>query len=114
MDEEIGGTNEQAALRCERALAIGNAMQVALALKAYHAKHRVYPERLDALRQYPGWKLPEDPFSGKDFGYRRHGLGFVLYSWGDDLDDDKGRPLGTPGTASNIVPDGDIVWEFAT
>jgi hypothetical protein len=92
----------------DRAIALRNAMMVALALKAYHAKYHAYPDSLAALRAYPGWELPEDPFSGKPFGYRRKGTGFVLYSWGEDLDDDGGRPI-DPQSASL---DGDIVWEF--
>jgi len=68
-----------------------DAMQIALALKAYHAQRGAYPDSLRALHAYPGWKLPEDPFSGKDFGYRRKGAGFVLYSWGEDLRDDGGK-----------------------
>jgi len=112
---EIGPTNEQTAILFERALALRNAMQVALALKAYRAERRAYPNSLDALREYlggtsaapemrrsriHGWKLPADPFSGKDFGYRRQGASFVLYGWGEDLRDDGGQP------------DRDMVWEF--
>jgi hypothetical protein len=103
------------AVRRDAIVAFRNAMQVALALKAYHAQRAAYPDSLEALGEYPGgasaapemrqrriqgWKLPEDPFSGKDFGYRRKGAGFVLYSWGEDLRDDGGKP------------DRDMVWEF--
>ncbi|UCH34087.1 MAG: hypothetical protein JSV65_16270 [Armatimonadota bacterium] len=90
----------------DEALARRNAMQVALALEAYHTKHGAYPDSLDALRSYPGWDLPKDPFSGKPFAYRRKGAGFVLYSWGVDLDDDAGRPY------DSQTRDGDMVWEF--
>jgi len=93
---------------CDVAAARQRAMQVALALKAYHARYHAYPDSLAALRGYPGWKLPQDPFSGKPFAYRRKGAGFVLYSWGEDLDDDGGRPV-NPLSSSR---DGDIVWEF--
>ena len=113
----------EAALVRDDAVAISGAMQIALALKAYRAKFGAYPGSLDALRTYPGgtwaasdtlrsriqrWAVPEDPFSGKAFAYRRKGAGFVLYSWGEDLDDDGGR-LSAPG---RYPPDGDMVWEY--
>jgi hypothetical protein len=90
----------------DRAIASRAAMQVALALKAYQVKYGRYPQSVAVLREYPAWKLKEDPFSGKPFVYRRKGMGFVLYSWGEDLKDDGGQPL-EPGTRR-----GDLVWEF--
>jgi hypothetical protein len=96
------------ALLRDDAIADCGAMQIALALKAYHANSGAYPDSLDALRTHPGWKLPQDPFSGKAFGYRRKSAGFVLYSWGEDLDDDRGRPI----DPRSYPPDGDLVWEF--
>ena len=89
----------------DRAVAVRNAMQVALALEAYHTARGAYPDSLDALREYPGWTLHEDPFSGKPFVYHRQGAGFVLYSFGEDLDDDGGIP-GQAGSGQ-----GDLVWE---
>jgi hypothetical protein len=108
----------------DRAIACRNGMQVVLALEAYHAQRGEYPNTLAALRQYldgasaapetgspvQGWKLPDDPFSGKPFVYRKQGAGFLLYSWGEDLKDDSGRPVSEPPRTS--PPDGDIVWTF--
>jgi len=37
--------------------------------------------------------------------YRREGDGYLLYSWGDDLDDDGGRAFVRPEL------DGDWVWQ---
>ena len=82
---------ESLAREYERIKAAQRAMQVALALKAYRAEQGAYPVSLDAARGYLKWKLPEDPFSGKDFGYRRQGAGFMLYSWGEDLRDGGGQ-----------------------
>jgi len=116
--------------RRDRAIADRNAMQVALALKAYRVARGEYPATLNALSAYPGWKLPDDPFSGKPFAYRRiiaqraparpgilegrtaphKGAGFLLYSWGEDLTDDGGRPV--PDPPRTYPPDGDIVWVF--
>ncbi|HUT76033.1 MAG TPA: hypothetical protein VM221_14500 [Armatimonadota bacterium] len=107
----VFGIYARAAVARDRALATRDAMRVALALEAYHGKYHRYPDALDALRAYPGWELPEDPFSGKDFGYKRQGEGFVLYSWGEDLDDDGGQPV--PPRYGGYPPDGDTVWTFA-
>ena len=58
---------------------------------------------------------PDDPFSGKEFVYRRQGAGFRLYSLGPDLKDNKGQPIlfgkdrKTP-PESESGWDGDIVW----
>lgn len=90
----------------DRAIARRGALQIALVLEAYHGRHADYPDSLAALHEYPGWELPDDPFSGKEFVYRRQGKGFVLYSWGEDLDDDGGRPPQYPDR------DGDLAWEF--
>jgi hypothetical protein len=105
------------------------AMQVALALQAYHSRYGDYPGSLESLRVYPGgawaapetrrsriqsWKLPEDPFSGKPFGYRHEGKGFMLYSWGPDLKDDGGNPgQYTTGVQFSMPPPtGDVVWHY--
>ena len=65
---------------CERAEALSDGMQVVLALKAYHAEHRVYPEALTALRALPGWHLQPGALDGTAFVYRRQDAGFVLYA----------------------------------
>jgi hypothetical protein len=96
----------QAAVPCYRAIAYRNAMQVALALKAYRAERGSYPDSLAALSQRLGWKMPPDPYSGKPFVYHRKGAGFVLYSFGEDLDDDGGQPF------AHLGLNGDWVWEF--
>jgi len=68
-------------------------------------RNRAWRDTVEGRRsRIQGWKLPLDPFSGKPFVYHRKSKGFVLYSFGDDLDDDGGRPyFGT---------NGDLVWEF--
>ena len=77
--------------------------RVVLALKAYKYTHGAYPITLAQLQETLDWQLPEDPFSGQDFVYRRTDEGFKLYSFGSDLDDDS-------GTRSSF-DDRDIVWE---
>jgi len=88
-------------------------MRVGLGLAAYRTQFGGYPESLDQLRQALKWEVPEDPFSGKDFVYRRDGKGYLLYSLGRDLDDDGGREanLGNPAQPGTV--DRDIVWRVA-
>jgi hypothetical protein len=78
--------------------------QVAMALQAYRSRFGQYPSSLAELKSTPGWKLPDDPFSGKPFVYKPHGNGFTIYSIGMDLKDDGGRQMG-----SGRQPKGDIV-----
>lgn len=67
------------------------AAQIALALKAYAAESGRYPDSLAEL-EAGGWQLPIDPFSQEPFFYRLEGNGFVVWSVGQDMDDDGGRP----------------------
>ena len=73
----------------ERASAQIGAVQIALAAKAYRAEHGTYPEWLSEL-EADGWELPSDPFSNKPYHYRREGAGFVVWSVGPNVADDKG------------------------
>lgn len=65
--------------------------RIMLGIMAYRDRFGSYPPSLDVLRERLHWSTPEDPFSGKSFGYRREGRGFVLYSIGDDLRDNGGH-----------------------
>jgi len=81
--------------------------QAALTLKAYKNKKGGYPGSLAQLREVIDWgELPEDPFSGKEFVYRREGEGFLIYSIGADLEDDGGK-------AEQDWKEGDVVWRCA-
>ena len=81
--------------------------QILLALMAYNDRYGSYPASLDELRAKLGWKLPEDPFSGRDFIYQRQGKGFILYSVGPNLKDDGG--IEPP---KNDHDQGDMVWRM--
>jgi hypothetical protein len=65
-------------------------MQAALALREYQIEHRGYPASLAQLRAGGGWAIPDDPFSGNPFIYRRQGAGYLIYSIGPDLKDSGG------------------------
>ena len=76
---------------------------------AYKDRFGAYPKSLDELRSKLGWKLQTDPFSGKDFVYRRQGKGFLLYSIGENLKDDGGLD---PRRGNVKREDADIVWRM--
>jgi len=88
----------------DRAIARVGLAQVVLALKAYKNEKGEYAQSLAQLPEVIEWgELPEDPFSGQDFIYRREGQGFLVYSIGADLEDDGGK-------AEEDWEEGDIVW----
>jgi len=76
----------------DRAIANLGLDEIALLLKAYKAENGAYPDSLASLADFSGRPLPTDPFSGKPFVYRREKTGFLLYSWGQNLKDDGGKP----------------------
>ncbi len=83
--------------------------QILLASQFYKSKTGSYPESIAQLRSKITWTLPVDPYTGKDFIYKRNPNGFQAYSIGSNLKDDGGRPA-----KEHYNPDdGDIVlyWE---
>jgi hypothetical protein len=83
-------TLTNASMARDRAIAQLGLAETALFLKAYRAERGTYPESLARLQGINGRPLPMDPFSGKPFVYRRAGEGFLIYSWGPNLKDDRG------------------------
>jgi len=89
-----------------------------LTLELYRRKTGFLPESLGQL--VPGLcrKLPLDPFSGKNFGYKKTGPNeFILYSSWVDQKDDGGTPLQIPnppppnmGEFLFFEAKGDFVW----
>ena len=51
--------------------------------------------------------LQEEPFSAETFRYEREGEGFVIYSFGPDLEDNRGQAL---ERGPDTHPLGDIAW----
>jgi len=80
--------------------------RTALAILDYRERVGAYPDSLNQVQSKLGRALPEDPFSGKPLIYRRQGKGFLIYSVGQDLKDDHGRPAGEDGGSPAF---GDIV-----
>lgn len=84
--------------------------RIFLALIVYKDRFGVYPASIDELRAKLGWKIALDPFSGRDFTYKRQGRGFLLYSIGENLKDDGGRE--PSGNNRRSREQGDIVWQM--
>ena len=78
-------------VECGRIEAEQRATLIIVALQYYKSKKGKYPERLNELEPDFLPSLPKDPFSEKKFIYRSAGLRWILYSVGDDLEDDKGQ-----------------------
>jgi hypothetical protein len=86
-------------------------LNIALALKQYKAQRGAYPDSLAMLRS-AGFDLPRDPFTGKQFAYRRQGAGFLVYSLGPDMDDDNGRDLPKDKRPKKSpAADGTALWD---
>jgi len=69
----------------DRGTAEGDLTVVAMALAAYRAEKKAYPDKLSQLS--PGYlkKVPDDLFVDKPFGYKRTGKGYLLYSVGENM-----------------------------
>ncbi|MCD5397365.1 hypothetical protein LR003_00310 [candidate division NPL-UPA2 bacterium] len=91
-------------IRQARSEAQIRAGKLALALRIYRARQGTYPETLKALTPEILSQLPVDPFTGKDYIYRREEEGFIVYSVGENLRDDQGTF--DPG----YPEEGDIIW----
>ena len=94
----------KAAKANDAGIARGGCARIAVALRRFRLKHKRYPDKLAALVPEFLKKLPKDPFSGRDYVYRREGKGFVVYSvGGNGIDDD-----GDDQRATDL---GDIAWK---
>ena len=78
-----------------------------LAIQAYRDRYGSYPALLKELKTKLGWKLPEDPFSGKDLKYITVKSGYKLYSIGTNMKDDGGV-----GNSDDPTKSADIVWDI--
>ena len=80
-----------------------------LALRHYKLENGSFPNRLAALAPSYLNAIPTDPFTGRDFVYRRDDSGYRLYSIGPDRTDDGGKPLG--GQRKGPIPQGDVILD---
>ncbi len=84
--------------------------EIALAAEVYHAERGEWPADLQALQDTLEYDLPEDPFAGAAYHYRREPDGFVAWSVGMDFDDDGGHG---PKDAGYDWRNCDLVWKLA-
>jgi len=96
----------KAALAYDVCKARGHTARLGIALRRYRMKHGEYPDKLDALTPAFIDTLPVDPFSGKDYVYRRAGKGFIVYSIGGNGVDDG-------GVDSRHISEGDVVFRIS-
>lgn len=64
---------------------------VGLALKIYKARQGFYPQLLNELAAETLKEIPVDPFTGKNFVYKKTENGFLIYSLGRNKKDDNGK-----------------------
>ncbi|MFC1525068.1 hypothetical protein ACFL5I_01635 [Planctomycetota bacterium] len=77
--------------------------RLALSLRIYNLQKGLYPDSLSALVPDIIPELSKDPFTGKDYIYKKEGDGFIVYSLGENLKDDG-------GVVEEDKDKGDIVW----
>lgn len=78
-----------------------------MTVAAYKDRLGNYPGTLAEASGRIGWRIPDDPFSGKSLIYKRQVQGCILYSIGPNLKDDGGTP---PAKDQSPYDHGDIVW----
>ncbi len=90
------------ATRAETALT-----QILLAAQRYKTGHGQYPETMAQVRSVGLADIPMDPFSDRDFVYKRTAKGFTVYSVGPDFTDDGGLSCSSSTYNRDIV----LRWE---
>ena len=103
---------DRLAVRRDKGVAVVGECRLALALCAYREESGSYPATLAQISRNLGRKLPADPFSGRDFVYKRQGKGFLLYSIGPNLKDDGGIEAKPAKAAEFSARQDDIVWRM--
>lgn len=71
--------------------ALIGAGEIAIELRVYKARHGKYPDTLKELALNTTHELPLDPFTGQSYIYRKEKEGFIVYSVGANLKDDRGE-----------------------
>ncbi len=85
----------------------------AVAIKCFELDKGKLPDSLDELLK-TGYidNIPNDPFGPGDISYIKTDIGFTLYSFGPDFDDDKGKIFDEGGRKNrprDIEDDGDLI-----
>ncbi len=82
--------------------------RTALAIQRYRLAAGRLPDALTDLVPTYLDAVPTDPFDGKDLRYEKLGIGFVVYSVGQDLRDDGGTEK--PPRRTKESPNWDVTF----
>ncbi len=80
----------------EKSVMLRNGAETAIALVLYHRRHGAWPERLDQLVPDLLPAVPIDRYTGDPLHYKVRDGKPLLYSVGQDRDDDAGQPASPP------------------
>ncbi len=92
---------ERATEQLGRSLAAVRSARLAIMIERYRRAHAKLPQSLADLQTPNSLKLPLDPFTGQDLIYRSTDSGYLVYSLGQDRQDNGGptsepNPYGQP------------------
>jgi hypothetical protein len=80
-----------AASNAEERIHVGiDLSKLSYAISAYRTEHGKYPDKLDELAPKYIKEVPQDRYSGEPLVYKRESGGYMLYSIGGNLKDDRG------------------------
>jgi hypothetical protein len=108
--KNVAPTYEKTWAKVDYTVADLDLCRISLALKAYQYERHAYPATLVELQKTIKWAIPKDPFSGKDYIYRRQGKGFIVYSLGQNMTDENGLPE-RDAKGNDRREKSDIVWQ---
>ncbi len=95
--------------RRDRAIAYLELSKISFSLFAYKEENGSFPEKLESIQGVFDGALPIDPFSGELYSYIPQKNGFLIYSFGSDMQDNRGslKPIDEYNNPEPI----DIVWK---
>ena len=86
-----------------------------LAIGVYRQRTGHLPETLRDVEESAGWRLPADPFTGRDLHYHRTDGGYLMYSLGANRQDDQGQNWADKAHRASgpvLQSQDDIAWWF--
>lgn len=87
----------------DRALMESEIIQIGIVLELHYLKSKSYPSSLKALVGPLLKELPQDRFNEKGLSYQSTPKGYLLYSFGRDRQDNRGRSYDDEPSADDIV-----------
>ncbi|RJP29956.1 MAG: hypothetical protein C4527_10790 [Candidatus Omnitrophota bacterium] len=96
------------AKRRDETLARLDEVRLSFALFDFKEKNGAYPQELSAIRDAFVGEMPIDPFTGKDYVYQKKENGYLLYSYGKNMQDNGGEYQIDPHNRNEIKDD--LIW----